>query len=495
MLCLERYNQLETYINSNVRHLDRYTGNSGVLHGTYDGHYYGDYWIESVPIGYPMLPLCYNGYDYDHSTKCIDEDNINDTLEAINNINFINNDEIAIIKLYTRDVDRVFNSLSRDLYKDTPSVVCDLYDKCIQQAAARDDDANQDPHIKIKISKVGHTVIVVSDIFDYRQRSDYFLTLGLIPVLFKDVAEKLNEIELKYFEALVRRSQLKRISNTEVEALYDELLLLDKYHDQIKDIKFKNFMSTMLNVRIRGAEELKSSAERSAANCLRDYTQYKTTYYQALAELERLKGSEEETKENLLEAIAVEGIADYDVINDCTLEEIIVTPLIFYSEDDAEIVINNIREPFLKKLFTKLFINQEYKMYVNTKYTFSYDTRSNFSKPNSNCYIEKYNALFNPHIYFYHCLGNYEPTLRDLFAKKDLLMFNNTAIASTKSINFADGAVMNKWKEFLLNEYTNYGLENSTYLNIKALEDKDGNRLSIRDIMEGETLDDEEATN
>ena len=59
--------------------------------------------------------------------------------------------------------------------------------------------------------------------------------------------------------------------------------------------------------------------------------------------------------------------------------------------------------------------------------------------------------MFNPHIHYYSCLGDYLPQIIEAHAKKDLVLFNNLAIASTRSINFRDGAVMNRWLDTLLN--------------------------------------------
>jgi hypothetical protein len=96
--------------------------------------------------------------------------------------------------------------------------------------------------------------------------------------------------------------------------------------------------------------------------------------------------------------------------------------------------------------------------------------------------LESYKALYNPHTYFFSCLGDYKPQLINAQAQQDLLMFNNIALASVKSINFRDGAVMNRWCNTLRSYVETSGWMQQKVLNIKCLEDEEGNFHSINDI-------------
>ena len=68
--------------------------------------------------------------------------------------------------------------------------------------------------------------------------------------------------------------------------------------------------------------------------------------------------------------------------------------------------------------------------------------------------------------------------------KQDLTMFINLAIASNKSINFRDGTVMNRWKEWFqyqfAHEEDNY--DSRTYLTIPCLIDEDGIEYSFSEV-------------
>ena len=104
-------------------------------------------------------------------------------------------------------------------------------------------------------------------------------------------------------------------------------------------------------------------------------------------------------------------------------------------------------------------------------------------------------ALFNPHIQYYSCLGDYQAELRAAQAKGDLLIYNNLCVSSLSSLNFRDGTVINRFLTDL-NQQIEYDYENGddTIRNIctsKCLEDKQGNRISIRDWYK---IDREEGT-
>ena len=43
-------------------------------------------------------------------------------------------------------------------------------------------------------------VVLVSNYSDDEQASDYFLTIGLIPILFPNLKEKFSEEEMEYFK-------------------------------------------------------------------------------------------------------------------------------------------------------------------------------------------------------------------------------------------------------------------------------------------------------
>ena len=77
----------------------------------------------------------------------------------------------------------------------------------------------------------------------------------------------------------------------------------------------------------------------------------------------------------------------------------------------------------------------------------------------------------------------------------DLLIYNNLCVSSLSSLNFRDGTVINRFLTDL-NQQIEYDYENGddTIRNIcttKCLEDKQGNRLSIRDWYK---MDKEEGT-
>jgi hypothetical protein len=188
--------------------------------------------------------------------------------------------------------------------------------------------------------------------------------------------------------------------------------------------------------------------------------------------------------EEINAAIQIEGIKTVAVGNNDSLYITFVAPATFFNTDEAELVINNMPDNWVKQFFTDVFLEQKYKLHLYSKFMFSYEAGRNFNPPGSESadILQSFNAMYNPHLYFFNCLGDYRPQLADAQAHQDLLIFNNLALASTKSINFRDGTVMNRWRNSLYEYSQDNGYTASCLLNSKCLEDEDGNRLSIREV-------------
>ena len=72
-------------------------------------------------------------------------------------------------------------------------------------------------------------------------------------------------------------------------------------------------------------------------------------------------------------------------------------------------------------------------------------------------------------------------------------MFNNLAIAATKSFNFADGTVMNNFRATLNNYFHNPDdYSYAEYMTAKCLEAEDGTRYSLKDIYIDKVLEQDE---
>jgi hypothetical protein len=95
----------------------------------------------------------------------------------------------------------------------------------------------------------------------------------------------------------------------------------------------------------------------------------------------------------------------------------------------------------------------------------------------------QYNALFNPHIQFYQCFGDYKPEIIAAHSKGDLLMYNTLMIASTRSLNFRDGTVISRFIGTLNQIWRDRDSDYTAtyYADAKFLETEDGERISMRE--------------
>lgn len=450
---------------------------------------YRDRYISSISFGDALAPLQYNDIGYSDNTFLLnDTENKAEVLEGIltsmnNAYNNLNDKDLHIFKIYTKNVSDVLNRIDEEIFTTVDEDINNYYLKCNAQLELREDLADT-PITEIRLGVDKHFILLVTDFYDKMQWSDTFLTIGLIPTLFSDYKSKFNAQELKYFEELVHRSQLKRIVNSVVTDLFQQIFTTDKYEESIKNAAKNAAISNLVYTAIENCRRSVSQASRNAEAALDTYAQAKREYYEASNRLDLLENRREEMQEEYKTAFNMEGIVDID-FNDVynTIKIAFRAPVTFYDVDEVECMLHSVTDENLIKFFTKVFIENKYTLYLYSQ--FNYSTRgNNFQAPGniSHSTLNDYNAMYNPHTHFYGCLGDYKPRLLDAQAKQDLLLFNNIALASLKSINFRDGAVISRWKSDLIDAFE----YDSLLININCLEDEYGNKYSIKDIVNDE---------
>lgn len=453
-------------------------------------------YIRSKHIGYAMLPIGFNEIGIYQKTYCIADDDYKAMLSDVLTKDYdkIGNTQFAIVRIYTTDVMATFNLIPTDLRTEAPTAIQELYNKCIDQARLRE-EYPQVCEIKVAPIRGKHGIYIVTNFDDETQASDMFLTIGLLPVLCKEWKDKFNEVEIEYFKTLVNRSQVKRISNVKAQQMFDEICAHPKYMDMLKTIRLNMTIENMITNKINEAQSRIQSCQRNAEQALRTYTEAQALYYEGLAILDKVENKKEEYVEEYKSALVVEGIEDINFDGYGNLTLTLRVPISFYNTDEAELYINRMKQDYNNRglsyertiqFFEDVFITQKYKLMVVNNWMFNTNNAKEFRKPGAMDYVrmQNYKGFFNPHIFFYNCLGDYESILRNLHAKQDLLMFVNTALASTKSVNFRDGAVMNRWRDTLAEWFNSY---DSNYtanqmLTIKCLQDEEGNVLSLEEV-------------
>lgn len=470
-------------------------------------------YIPTKNIGYALAPVVINGLTYSSCTLSTDGRDSNDDVigastlasdivlfnkagekDQIKYVRVLTHDPIntaaKIVGLAEEEQDFIFEYVSEEVQK--------LYDKCLAQTNARNEVDPEEYEYKssVLINKEYNSIVECVNYDDTDQASDIYLTIGLLPILIENLRNKLDDAELDYFKKLVRRSQVKRINNAEISAVFEALTNTKKYRNILKEIRIKAAINALSAARLSNARNTMYQAQDHAQNSLEAYSRYKKQYYEAQDIVRTLENNEEQFKEEVNAAISLDAVRDV-TIQDSTIYTLFETTLSYYDEEEASLVLDNKPDSPAVRLFKEIFIEQKYKLHVVGQYQFSFGNSAMFRSPGSLNTSTMYDndALFNPHIQYYSCLGDYQAELRAAQAKGDLLIYNNLCVSSLSSLNFRDGTVINRFLTDL-NQQIEYDYENGndTIRNIctsKCLEDKQGNRISIRDWYK---IDREEGT-
>lgn len=441
-----------------------------------------------LPLHMKGLNLKLYHFIYDNTvTEGLSEvqEGIKDIL--LRNFNDAEDEDVVIITGYIADdtiynKEHEYNFIDKDLWKEhKDDSIITLYNKCVEQTSLRESERqvrNIQQHIRVFQSRSKHMILLLTDYQDYDQESEKLLTIGLTPVLFEDLKERFEPLEIDYFKVLVNRSQVKRISNTKAIEAFSLLESIESYHDIERAIRYKTLFNIIANARVKISEAQARDCRSSMESALRSYDNALKRLSEIEIVIEKYKEGTSEIVQELEVISKTKGVYDIQTITDDTVKITLRVPLDYFDMDEAECAIRNINNSDVKRFLTEIFIEQKYKLYILTDAYYAFSVNGSFRDftaiNESVCH--EANALFNPHFQFYHCLGDYKPSLIKAMRDQDIVMFTNIGIAAAKSINFKDGAVMRQFTTYLANAFSN---GDDYILGIKCLE-KDGKLYTLR---------------
>lgn len=407
-----------------------------------------------------------------------------------NSFNRLNEKDIHIIKGLLETDEQIdtesYEFIDKDLYTELDDdAIKSLFNKCAEQVGARESDRQNTTIIqryRVFKSKAKHIILILSSYPDTEQASDFFLTYGLLPVLYSDIKEELDPLELDFFKCLVQRSQVKRISNVAPQNAFAALEALQKYEDKVKVIKYKTLFTKLAESRGQIARGKVREAQNYIDDCLRNYDNYLKQLQEASILVDKYDSEKEEIIHEFEIAATTDGVYDINPTGSGA-ELTFKVPISFFDTEEAELQLKRRPDCLAKDLLTKLFVDEDAKLWIATQATF--DFTNNFRDMGSvnEYWLIEHNLMFNPHLQFYHCLGDYKPQLIKAMRDGDLLMFINIALASSKTINFKDGAVISRWFDWLCTEIEE---GHSWYTKCKCI-CKNNEWYSIKEYLTGET--------
>lgn len=455
----------------------------------------GNY-VRRINVGQAMMPYAVNNIELDNSTHIISDNEghtIADVAARIQEMMDIadRNECQHIFRILTTDIDSAVDAMT--FLSNPIAGVQDIYGKCAEQVSAREGVNGVRYVIKVK----GNHVVVFSNYEDTAQASDIFLTIGILPVLFPAIKEKFSTEELEYCKELVHRSQLKRIVNITVSTFFNKLTNTRKYNDISSEFILTSTVSRIVESKVNNARQTVESSNRDMELYLEHYQSARTRYLKASKLLTDLEGSRQDLKDELRLALKLDTIKNVNVQGE-NLEMVFATPVKFFDTDEAECAIRRLEDGFVKQFIKDVFIDCKYKLHVSAVFGYTLADSTNWQgvRQINTEEQEMVGGLANPHIQYYSCVGDYRVDLIKAQCNKDLLTYNSVASASTASINFKDGTVMNRWFEKLQYIHDNWQRgynESVLYKNLQCLETEDGSRYSMYDIYTAKVLENREA--
>ena len=97
----------------------------------------------------------------------------------------------------------------------------------------------------------------------------------------------------------------------------------------------------------------------------------------------------------------------------------------------------------MKKLMTEIFVSEEPRLRIRVCASYRFDLNGSVAPNGHRGFWRGYgDYLPNPHINDYNCMGNYTTTINRLLRNHDYIGALEQCVASCKSLNWGDSAVM-----------------------------------------------------
>ena len=393
--------------------------------------------------------------------------------------------------LYTNDLEETNNWLPdnyEEIVEDDTEVGTAIAQFKNVMQRLYEDDGYDLWNIDYKFFKLNtrHSLIAVCNNCYMKQHRIEYFTLALAQLVFPELYTNFIQEEKDIYTEMLHQVILKRMVRARVQDKADILATTTKYNDYFSE---KNIVRTLNLLMRQRIQTLKDNVERyhgQAEDLLRQYTEAVTNFNNASQEMiakESNANSEIEELKTILNQPYISNIR----INGNTMYLTFQSYLDYYDTDLLDCVLNGLetvrtRDENYSIFLNEVFKGEHYRLRVqsNFRYQLAGNNRGLYNiRVNQDDYdAEAHERLCNPHLQFYNCLGSYASQLAKAQADSNLAVFIGLALASTRSINFADGAVSNRLKEAFDPD------RNDNILNRKCLEDAEGNLYTIKEVID-----------
>lgn len=296
----------------------------------------------------------------------------------------------------------------------------------------------------------------------FKNVKEQVLTL-LLPVLFPEIKELLNEQELYILEKL---SNIYRFNTGNVHKNVMSLLNSEKYKDFINKILRKGIEANLIATRKRTFERKQESYNRNIADLTRRLEQEENALQSLLRDMFYLQTKADSITEQL------DYVYDHPLVNTINMSTVyagglcltVRLPISLWDPEIANNLFENLENifnsnhtaetlrPYIACFFEEIFLKQSAEYYIQSVVDLdllslqSYRIRehNNISSNESLSICKAIEAGYNPHLEFYGCVGTYAQHIREALRGADLAIILEAVLSPLKNWNLADGAVLSR---------------------------------------------------
>lgn len=466
----------------------RYIGEKpeDLIEFAYPVNYYSRY-EHRVKIADTLFPLfinniMFNGYIFT-IPNTQNQELKEHTKDRIKNIIDLSDDnKLNIMNIFAHDINSIDEYIPQltEVESDALTAYKEIYETQVNRNLEDYGLVPGDYSVRVFKHPTKHILVCVHNRYDTKQYRPILFSVSLINVVFEDINEKFNFEEQEYFREMRHQLSLKRMSKTLVEDKLNTVLFSQKVRAFINDKQLTIVINNVISQREYNLNNTLQRKYNDIENYLTNYGNALREYQDLKSELVRYQNNKDSLIEEYNEALSYDWIKNVN-INDTSLSFDILTYADYYDTDLLECFINgyNTYDDEVKQNYItflkEVFLNGKYKFKIQSRFKYSFNHNDRFLE---NRLIDIDDHAFNPHLYYYSCLGTYKTHMIKAEAEQNLISFVNLALASTRSINFADGAVTSRWREaFDPHDYNNI-------LDVPCIECEDGTSITPKQLFD-----------
>lgn len=416
--------------------------------------YFGEFRMDEILLMYAM-------HDIKIDTYSIDNQRVDNLLTAIRDYTVEkpnSNVRIIFVREQTDFIDSWFDGTEGN-FTSNPAI--DVIVKQTEDALNKYEYRAND--LRIRVGFLENNMIIMSNRnLDRYRYAHNLLAFALLPMQYEAIKEQMTEKELTLCKQMIRYTQLSRKPKQDLLHAIIDVESQEYIQKIIKELEKEQYFILLKDSITEAPRNRLASAERQ-------FNDAKSTYQQAL---ESLKRSQREYFAATMEENddIIDGIKTFlknpniiDIRRDNNRLYITVkTPLDIYDPDYVECILRNLNDnDNFKRLWKGLYEEDNGYFISSSVYCLNLigdDYRNRITVMRDYPYQDErreYKVGFNPHHYFFNCLGQFEVTINEAIKDNNFMILGDLLATSTRSINLADTAVLNRFKDFL-NNYPQY---------------------------------------